>query len=152
MRNGESLTAAARRTSRALRGLAVAGLGLSAAACTTIIEEHGYDGLEIGITKTEVLDRLDALPAELDVHAALPRPVGVRPRGRGGEPDVVRLAAASVGAGALSPGERAYLLEYDLWYFEEADGKRSVLLSFDNDDELARIDNRREGSWVEAVF
>ncbi len=64
---------------------------------------------------------------------------------------VVRLAAAPVGSGALTRAERMYLLEYDLWFFEQADGKRSVLLTF-ADGALAEIRNRREGNWLDALF
>jgi hypothetical protein len=151
MRNRKSSYTAPFGAAGSRRGLMIAGLALCA-ACTTVIEEQGYDGLEVGITKAEALNRLDALPATVDVHAALPRPANTRPRTRGTELQVVRLAAASVGAGMLTPAERTYLLQYDLWYFEEIDGKRSVLITFDNDGVIANIDNRREAGWLEAVF
>jgi hypothetical protein len=115
-----------------------------------VIEEDGYDGLALGVAKADVLAQLDALPVKLQVQPALPRPDDVRSPVRGAEPDVVRLAAAEVGAGALTDGEREYLLQYDLWYFQ-SDDERSVLLRF-GDGVLTEIDNRHLGSWFEALF
>ena len=151
MRNRRSPIAAARRAAGWLCGPICAAVVL-AAGCTTVIEEQGYDGLEVGITKTEALSRLNALAETVVVHAALPRPEELRPRTRGSRSDIIRLAAASVGGGALTSADRAYLLQYDRWYFEDGDGKRSVLITFDGDGMLVQIDNRREASWLEAVF
>jgi hypothetical protein len=150
MRNQQSQNAATRGSGSALRGLVAVGLGLCA-ACTTVIEEQGYDGLELGITKAEALDRLDAQPLAIDLHAAVLRKADAESTEGVADSQVVRLAAASVGSGALTRAERTYLLQYDLWFFEQADGKRSVLLTF-ADGALAEIRNRREGNWLDALF
>jgi hypothetical protein len=135
---------------RSLRGWLAAGLCAATVGCSTVIEEHAYNGLALGVAKAEVLDQLDALPLKLQVQPALPRPQGVSSPSRGAEPNVVRLASAEVGTGALTDGEREYLLQYDLWYFE-ADDERAVVLRF-ADGVLAEINNRRVAGWFEALF
>lgn len=114
------------------------------AGCGTVVEENGYPPLALGDDKPQVLRKLTELPGISKLQPALPRMDAA-------EHDVVRLAAATIGNGVLNAAESEYLLRYDLWYFEEGNGQRSVLLTF-ADGALTRIHARREGRWWERLF
>lgn len=108
-----------------------------------MVEESSYAPLALGDDKAEVLRKLSGLPAISKVQPALP------PRAEGS--DVVPLAAARTGDRVLTAAETEYLVQYDLWYLEETNGERSVVLTFDAG-ALARIEARREGRWWEILF
>ena len=114
------------------------------AGCGTVVEEASYAPLALGDAKPEVLRKLNDLATIASVQPALNRPDVP------GSPSL-HLAAARIGDGALTSAEREYLLAYDLWYFEESSGERSVLLTFASD-ALTRIEARREAKWWERVF
>jgi hypothetical protein len=107
------------------------------------VVESSYAPLALGDDKEEVLRKL----GDLTVVSAV-QPAVNRPDAGGG---VVKLAAAPIGSGALTRAEREYLLQYDLWYFEETSRERSALLTF-GAGELTRIEARREGKWWETLF
>ncbi len=151
MRNRDFSLSAPRGVRRSLLVCLTASLALLGAACRTVIEESSYNGLVLGASKNDVMARLDSLPETHEVQPALPGEGKARsPRGSL-EPNIVRLAAASVGGGTLTDAEREYLAQYDRWYFEDAEGERAVLLVF-ADGFLQEIHNRRAGTWLEAIF
>lgn len=114
------------------------------AGCGSVVEEAVYAPLALGDDKPEVLRKLNGLAT-----VSMLQPAVNRPDAPGSGP--LHLAAAPIGDGALTSAEREYLLAYDLWYFEEGAGERSVLLTFASG-ALTRIEARRQAKWWERVF